>query len=58
MMNINKETLNLLGKSNRVLGTILQVVCNLINMMLPLFPSNVKTSLSLVPVKKVRKKGL
>lgn len=57
MMNINKETLNLLGKSKRVLNTLLQVVGNLISLTRPFFQSNVNTSLSLIPVKIVRKKG-
>ncbi len=58
MMNIDKQTLNLLGKSKRVLNTILQIVDNLINITFPFFRSDVNVSLSIVPVKKVRKKGL
>ena len=58
MMNINKETLNLLGKSKRVLNTILQVVYNLMSLTLPFLNNNVNTSLSLIPVKIARKKVL
>ncbi len=58
MMNINKETLNLLGKSKRVLITLQQVVYNLMSITLPFLNSNVSTSLSLIPVKIARKKVL